>query len=395
MTDARVHPHEYDLDNTDPELFGHLFETLNEMRDTCPVAWSPNFGGFWALSRYDDVSLAANDYRHFCSGEGIMMPPTGASMKVVPAEVDPPRHTKLRKLVAPYFTGPALERWVPGIRSIIADAFAPVLPLGETDLVKDVARPVPVLAISLILGMLGEDWRRIRDLAEQFLAATGNPELARQRAHELEAYLEEQIDARRGREPDDILGQLVNATIDDEPLSHQEILGLVQLTVVAGHETTVNGIATLTYRVLREPGLKERLLEDRALVPAAIDESLRLHPPVWNMARTVAEETEVRGVPMTTGDKVMLVYGAANRDPERFPDPEAFVVPRDANRHLTFGYGRHRCLGEPLAKIELAAALDFMLDTIPDMELAAEPEWGGGTNQHGIRSLPVRFTPVA
>jgi cytochrome P450 len=98
---------------------------------------------------------------------------------------------------------------------------------------------------------------------------------------------------------------------------------------------------------------------------------------------------------MTTGDKVMLVYGAANRDPERFPDPEAFVVPRDANRHLTFGYGRHRCLGEPLAKIELAAALDFMLDTIPDMELAAEPEWGGGTNQHGIRSLPVRFTPVA
>jgi cytochrome P450 len=395
MTDARIRPDEYDFDNTDPALFPHLFETLNEMRETCPVAWSPHFGGFWALSRYDDVTAAANDFRHFSSAQGIMMPPTGASMKVIPAEVDPPRHTKLRKLEAPYFSGPALEQWVPGIRQIFADAFAPVLPIGRADLVKDVARPVPVLAISLVLGMLGEDWRQIRDLAEQFLAATGRPEVARAKAKDLEEYLEKQIEQRRGSEPGDILGQLVHSTIDGEPLTPAEVLGLVQLTVVAGHETTVNGIATLVYRVIAEPGLKDRLIADRSLIPATIDESLRLHPPVWNMARTVAEDTEVRGTSMCSGERVMLMFGAANRDPERFEDPESFVVPREGNRHLTFGSGRHRCLGEPLAKIELTAAIDFILDTIPDVELDGEPEWGGGTNQHGMRSLPIRFTPPA
>ena len=392
MTEAPARP-EYDLDNTDPTLLLHLFPTLNDMRERCPVAWSPNFGGFWALTRYDDVVKAAMDYQNFTSAEGIMIPPTGASMKVIPAEVDPPRHTKLRKLMLPYFTEPALQKWVPGIRGIINDAFAPVLDKGKADLVSDVAHPVPVLAISLVLGMLDEDWRRIRDLGQAFLAATGNRELAREKAKDLEDYLEEQIDARRGKPAQDILGELVNGQIDGEPISPAEVLGLTQLTVVAGHETTVNGMATLTYRLVTEPGLRDRVLADRSLLPFVIDETLRLHPPVWNMARTVAQDTEVRGVAMCPGEKVMLAYGAANRDPERFPDPESFVVPRENNQHLTFGSGRHRCIGEPLAKIELTLAAEFILDHIPDVELDGEPVWGGGTNQHGMRSLPVRFTP--
>jgi cytochrome P450 len=394
VTEARARP-QYDLDNTDPALLQHLFPTLNDMRERCPVAWSPNFGGFWALSRYEDVVKAAMDYEHFTSAEGIMIPPTGASMRVIPAEVDPPRHTKLRKLMLPHFTEPALQKWVPGIRQIMADAFEPVLDKGKADLVSDVAHPVPVLAISLILGMLGEDWRRIRDLAQAFLAATGNRELARAKAKELEDYLEEQINARRGRPACDILGELVNAKIDGEPISPDEVLGLTQLTVVAGHETTVNAMATLTYRIVTENGLRERIIADRSLIPYVIDETLRLHPPVWNMARTVARDTEVRGIAMCPREKVMLAYGAANRDPERFPDPDAFVVPRENNQHLTFGSGRHRCIGEPLAKIELTLAVEFILDNIPDVELDGEPVWGGGTNQHGMRSLPVRFTPRA
>jgi len=135
------------------------------------------------------------------------------------------------------------------------------------------------------------------------------------------------------------------------------------------------------------------LLADRSLIPDTISETLRLHPPVWNMARTVAQDTEVRGIQMCPGEKVMLTYGAANRDPDRFPNPEVFIVPREDNQHLTFGTGRHRCIGEPLAKMELTLALEFILDHMPDVELDGEPIWGGGTNQHGLRSLPVRFTP--
>jgi len=128
-------------------------------------------------------------------------------------------------------------------------------------------------------------------------------------------------------------------------------------------------------------------------MPSVIDETLRLHPPVWNMGRTIADETEVRGQALCPGEKVMLVYGAANRDPDRFPEPEEFLVGRENNQHLTFGSGRHRCLGEPLAKIELTLALEYILDNLPDVTLDGEPVWGGGTNQHGLRSLPVKFTP--
>ncbi len=394
MTETDARPETFPLDNTDPELLQHLFETLNQMRDTCPVAWSPPFGGFWALTKYDDIVTASRDWEHFTVSQGIMIPPTGASMKVIPAELDPPRHTKFRKLVLPYFTEPALQKWVPGIRGIITDAFAPVLEKGRADLVVDVARPVPVLAISLVLGMLGEDWRHIRNLAEEFLAATGKPEVARAKAAELEKYLESQIERRRGKPVDDILGAIVNAQLqDDEPVTPAEMLGLVQLLVVAGHETTVNGLATLAYRVIAEPGLRDRLLDDRSLINSVIDEALRLHPPVWNMARTIAEETSMRETHMCPGEKVMLVYGAANRDPDRFEDPETFIPDRPNNQHLSFGSGRHRCIGEPLAKIELRLGLEFILDNMPDVELDGEVVWGGGTNQHGLRSVPVKFSP--
>ncbi|WP_433359806.1 cytochrome P450 [Streptosporangium sp. CA-115845] len=384
----------FDLDNTDPELLQRLPETLGEMQSRCPVAWSPSSGGFWALSKYDDVVEASSDWETYTVTQGIMIPPTGASMPVIPAELDPPRHTKLRKLVLPNFTDRALQEWRPGLEEIVRAAFKPVLPRGRADLISDIAHPVPVLAICLVLG-IDSDWRRIRELAENFLAATGQPVLARQRAQELEAFLEEEIDARRGKPVGDLLGQYVNATIDDEPVPASEMLGLVQLMVVAGHETTVNGIGTMIYRLITEPGLRDRVLADRSLIGAVIDETLRLHPPVWNMARTVAKPTEVRDASLCPGEKVMLVYGAANRDPEKFAEPDRFDIDRSGlSRHLAFGIGRHRCIGEPLAKLELRLALEYVLDHLPDVELDGEPRWGGGTNQHGLRSLPVRFTPT-
>ncbi len=395
MTEAPARP-SYQLDNTDQELFGHLFETLNDMRETCPVAWSDTGGGFWALSKYNDVAFAAQNHEIYSVAQGIMIPPTGASMPVIPAELDPPQHTKYRRLALPFFTERALAPFVPGIQDIVREAFDNVLPVGKADLVNDVALPVPVLAISLILGLDPSEWRRIRDLASAFLAAVGHDRTqARARAQELEAFLEEQIEVRRGKEPQDILGRLVNSTIDEQPIGERELLGMVQLMVVAGHETTVNGIATAAYRIAAEPGLRDRLLADRSLIPYVIDESLRLHPPVWNMARTAVVETDVRGETICPGEKVMLTYGAANRDPDRFENPEKFVVPREANQHLAFGSGRHRCIGEPLARIELTLGIEALLDRMPDFELDGEPVWGGGTNQHGLHSLPVRFTPRA
>jgi cytochrome P450 len=345
------------------------------------------------LTKYDDIVEASRDWQTFTVTKGIMIPATGASMPVIPAELDPPRHTKLRKLVLPSFTDKALQPWVPGLQKIIAGAFEPLLPLGQADVVVDIARPVPVLAICMILG-IDRDWRQIRQLAEDFLAATGKQE-ARAKAAELEAMLEDEIEARRGKPARDLLGSYVNATIDGETIPPRELLGLVQLVVVAGHETTVNGMGMLMYRLCAEPGLRERVLADRALVDKVIDETLRLHPPVWNMGRTVREGTTMRGSRLCPDEKVMLVYGAANRDPDKFEDPDAFNIDRAGiTQHLTFGSGRHRCIGEALARLELRLTLDYVLDTIPDVALDGEPVFGGGTNQYGPRSLPVRFTPA-
>ena len=393
MTERVSRPESVAFDNTDPGLIDHLYPRLAEVQAQCPVAWSDASDGFWMFTKYDDIVEASRDWQTFTVTKGIMIPATGASMPVIPAELDPPRHTKLRKLVLPNFTDKALQAWAPGVRQIIADAFAPLLSRGQADIVVDIARPVPVLAICLILG-IDRDWRLIRKLAEEFLAATGKQE-ARAKAAELEAFLEEEIDARRGQPVRDLLGSYVNAQIDGEVIPPQELLGLVQLVVVAGHETTVNGMGMMIYRLCAEPGLRERVLADRTLADKVIDETLRLHPPVWNMGRTVREETAMRGSVLCPGEKVMLVYGAANRDPDKFQDPDTFDIDRPGiTQHLTFGSGRHRCIGEALARLELRLTLNYILDTIPDIQLNGEPVFGGGTNQYGPRSLPVRFTPV-
>src|SRR6201999_2473124 len=151
-------PEAVSFDNTDPQVISHLYERIEDVQARCPVAWSESHGGFWMLTKYGDVGDARRDWETFTVTEGIMIPPTGATMPVIPAELDPPRHTKLRKLVLPNFTDKALEPWAPGIRQIVAEAFAPLLPTGRADVVQDVARPVPVLAICLILG-IDRDWQ--------------------------------------------------------------------------------------------------------------------------------------------------------------------------------------------------------------------------------------------
>jgi cytochrome P450 len=165
--------------------------------------------------------------------------------------------------------------------------------------------------------------------------------------------------------------------------------------VVAVSLKNENGMGMMLYRLCAEPGLRERVLADRSLADKVIDETLRLHPPVWNMARTVREETTLRGSVLCPGEKVMLVYGGANRDPDKFENPDTFDIDRAGiTQHLTFGSGRHRCIGEALARLELRLTLNYVLDTLPDIELNGDPAFGGGTNQYGPRSLPVRFTPV-
>lgn len=394
MTDERKAARAVRFDNTDPSIAPHLFETLQDMQSKCPVAWSDAIGGFWAVTKYDDVKKAASDWESFTVEEGHTLPSTGKSVMLPVAEVDPPEHTAWRKFLLPYFTPKNLEQWKPQIRDIIRDAFAGVRENGTGDVVGEVANRVPTSVISAILGFT-QDWAYISDITEEWLASAGQPERAQKAAAAVEAVVREEVAARRGREPDDILGQIMQATVDGRPISEQELLGLCIVFIVAGHGTTVDGIANTLHWVLSEPKLLEELRADRSLIGAVINESLRISPPVWNMARTARAEAEIGDVRICPGEKVMLTFGAANYDPDVFEDPTAFDPLRPGvAQHLTFGFGRHRCLGEGLAKLEITMVLEHILDELPDLEIAGPVEPRSHFTSYGLASLPVRRTSL-
>jgi cytochrome P450 len=398
-TTARCPAVEYDF--ADPAVRPVLHETLARIRERCPVGWSDLYGGFWLLATYEDVQDVSRDHEHYTTTGGIMIPPTGASMPVIPAELDPPEHTPYRKLALPYFTASAVARIEPQIRDIVRGCIAVFSADGHTDLVQTVAHAVPPLVIGTALGLEPQACVEVRRLASDFLSSADvGLEAKMDAAKKLEDWLEEQIESRRRRPREDTLSKLVNAKIDGKELPPLIALGMVQLMVLAGHETTVHGIGSMLYRVVVEPGLRERLLADPSLLRATVHETLRIDPPIIHMARTVVGDHELSGAHLQAGDKVMLNYGAANRDPAKFADPFVFDIDRESQQHLAFGTGRHRCIGEHLAVTEMMVVLEEILATIPDYALVGAAdgsgvEWGGGSNTCGPTKLEVVFTPGA
>jgi len=412
MTGTPTRPTPTGFDHGDPEVIPHLHETLAEMRSECPVGWSENYGGFWTLTRYDDVVTAARDHTVFTVSQGIAIPPTGGSIRLAPAEYDPPEHTAYRKIEMPFFTLTAVAAAEEMIRACVRECFDQFLgdgsrrsrrggkdpAHGEADLVAAVADPVPPMVLARYLGLDPARSDEMRRLMTDFLSSARVSQAEKMvAAQALERFVIEQVDMRLGRDGTDTLSQIVNVTKDGEPLSREVVVGMVRLMISAGHETTVHGIGSLCYRVLTEPGVRERLLAEPGLRKAAVLEALRMDPPVMHMGRTVVDDHELRGQQLRKGDRVMVCYGAANRDPEKFDDPNRFDLERGLAAHVTFGSGRHRCLGEHLAVAELAAVLDELLERIPDARIApgAEIRWTGGGITRGVESLPVLFTPAA
>lgn len=390
-----------DYDFADPVVKPRLHETLAEIRQRCPIGWSEQYGGFWLLTTYEGVLAVAHDRKRYTTTEGIMIPPTGASMPVIPAELDPPEHTPYRKLIMPFFTKPAIASLEPQLRAIVRECIAAFSADGYTDLVRSVAEIVPPLAIGAALGLQPEECTGVRELTGNFLSsAKAGIEAKTAAAKELESWLERLIVDRRSHPRDDTLSKLVNARINGEEIPPEIALGMVQLVVVAGHETTVHGIGSMLFRLVTEPGLKDRLLADPTMMRATVHESLRIDPPIIHMARTAVDDHTRSGAQLRRGDKVMLNFGAANRDPAKFPEPFTFDIDRASNQHLTFGAGYHRCLGEYLAVTEMLIVLEEILSVIPDYALSGEGgaaaiEWGGGGNTRGPAKLEVVFTPVS
>ena len=306
---------------------------------------------------------------------------------------DPPDHTRLRKLVNKAFTARTVSRLRPRIEQIADDLLDQVARAGSVDLLESFAFPLPITVISELLGVPGEDRDSFRRWSNTIVSAA-SPQQLQQSSTEMAAYLSALITAKRAHPTQDLLSDLTHVSDEGDRLSEVELISMAFLLLVAGHETTVNLIGNGVLALLEHPDQLAALRADRSLLPGAIEEFLRFEGPV-NIAtlRFTTEPVRVREVEIPAGEFVMVSLLAANRDGERFADPDRLDITRPTGGHLAFGHGIHYCVGAPLARLEAEIALGKLLDRFGEITIDGEPaalQWRDSTLMRGLETLPVR-----
>jgi cytochrome P450 len=378
---------------TPPQRTLELFEAA---RQRCPVAHSEEHDGFHLLLGYDDVKGAMTDHELFSSRPQVLRPML--PRKPIPAlEMDPPQHQHWRALFNQAVTPRTVALLEPQVRADINRHIDEFIERGSAELVHELAEPVPAEAICRLVGIDDELVDEVRRKAVEMFAAMGEPEEFGRRQAEFGALTVGEVH-RRQREPrDDYLTYLAQVEVEGRKLDDDDYVVLLAAFLGAGHHSTTSAMSSLVYEVFRPGGLREELAADHALIPTAVEETLRLHPPFFGFFRRTTEDTAVADVAIPEGCDVYVGWAAANRDPETFPDPAEFRMDRGRNRHLTFGFGVHTCPGAALARMELRVLIEELLRRMPRLRLEIdEPayEFGGGDYQFVVE-LPVTFPPVA
>jgi cytochrome P450 len=295
-------------------------------------------------------------------------------------------------MLLPAFAPRQMERWEPITREICRETLDRFGHATEVDAATAYAQHIPVLVIARMLGLPEEDGDQFRLWLHELLeVGPGDPEVGRRAFFEIYAYLGEHIDRRRVDPADDLLGFLLGLELDGEPLPTEHIIGTATLLLLAGIDTTWSSIGSALWHLATHPEDRRRLVAEPELMPTAVEELLRAYSPV-TMARVATEEVEVNGRTLCPGERVLLSFPAANRDPEVFPDADRVVLDRAQNRHIAFGAGIHRCAGSNLARMELRVAIEEWLRAVPEFSLEdpGAVTWAGG-QVRGPRTLPVVF----
>ncbi|MCC6381961.1 MAG: cytochrome P450 [Dehalococcoidia bacterium] len=400
-----------------PETVACPYPFYKAMREEAPVHQVPALG-FFIVSRYEDAREVLGDAERFSSnsGPGVngVLDPPDAELLAIQAEGwpavntlltnDPPDHARYRGLVNKAFTPRRVAAMESSIRAIAAELLARFAGRGHAEIVSEFAVPLPLTVIADALGVSRGDLPTFKKWSDDSVAPLGGF-LTRERqlacarsVVEFQKYFAARLDERRRHPQDDILTDLVNARLDGEkPLDTAEMLSILQQLLVAGNETTTNLIASGTMLLLQHPDQLSRVLADRSLIPGLVEEALRVESPVQGLFRMARIDTEVGGVRVPAGARLVVMYASANRDETVFPDAERFDVCREARGHLAFGYGTHFCLGSPLARMEAAVAFETLLDGTKNLRLAP----GKNDLAHvpsfilrGLRQLHVEFDPV-
>jgi len=370
-----------DFNPYDPELHQDPYRVYRRLRDEFPVHHNPQLR-FWTLSRYDDVLGALQAPDRFISGKGVMVGAPEIDEDEGPAGVpllittDRPRHTQLRALVSRAFTPRRIARLEPRVRAIARSLLDNVKGRREFDLVHEFSAPLPTIVIAELLGVPAEDQEWFKEMSNAIAQfdptgpGASNPEVnSFGPALELAGYLAKVLGQRRQEPRDDLLSALLAAEIDGERLSEPELIGFAFLLLVGGNETTTNLISNAAILLDRHRDQRRLLLEDPARIPTAVEEFLRYDSPVQGLGRTTTGPVTLHGVTIPEGSQVLLLFGSANHDERRIPEPEHLDVLRDPNPHLAFGFGAHFCLGSNLARLEARVAFEELLERVPDYRM--------------------------
>lgn len=398
----------------DPKTWDRdVHERMRWLREHDPVHWSER-DQCWVVSKFDDVAYVSKHQNLFTSANGVRV---GNAPKIGLIDEGEPRHGKLRNLINRGFSPRMVKKLELAFREITAEALDAIAGRGEADFVEDVAVPLPLSLIAEMIGIRKGDRQRFHAWSDAMIRGDGNQgdpvimAAAGQAFLAYSTYVREIIEDRRRQPQDDLVSILVGAkdagvltTFDQQgrpgyqegqlELANDELIMLMVILLVAGNETTRNGLSGGMQLLIENPGERQKLIDDPKRIPSAVEEMVRLVSPVHSFARTVVEDTTLRDRTLRAGERVLMLYPSANRDADVFEDPDAFRVERNPV-HLGFGLGPHFCLGANLARMEMRVAFEELLRRFPDMEFA-DAEGAVVLPSALVRSctrMRVRFTP--
>ncbi len=389
-------PYDFEIDS-DP------YPVWQRMRDEAPLYYNEKYD-FFALSRFDDVEQGMLDWETYQSGRGSILELIRADFEIPPGVIlfeDPPIHHIHRTLMSRVFTPRKMNALEPKVREFCRRSLDPLVGSGSFDFIRDLGAQMPMRTIGYLLGIPEEDQEAIRDVLDDALhleegrdASEAIAEAVRDQGQIFADYLE----WRTEHPSDDLMTQLLNAEFEDETgtmrrLTRDEALTYVNMLAGAGNETTTRLIGWTGKLLGEHPDQRREIVEDRSLLPNAIEEILRYEAPSPVQARYISRDVEHYGQAIPEGNVMILLNGSANRDERRFPDPDRFDIHREIGRHLSFGFGIHLCLGAALARLEGRIALDEVLNRFPDWEVDYDNAVQARTSTvRGRETLPVLIT---
>ncbi len=390
----------------DPEVLANPYPLYHRLRREDPVHWDPYLHA-WVVTRYADVLTVFQRFSAQRTPTPEQLTALGLASLAPLAQVmvrqmlflDPPAHARVRGLASQAFTPRRVERLRSHIQDITHSLLDAVRDKGQMEMIADLARPLPAIVTAELLGVPISDWRQLTAWSADFAQVLGNfqhnPERAPQVLRslgEMTAYFQAAVAQQRVHPREGLIGALLTAEVDGDRLSEEEVVANTIVTMVGGQETTTNLIGNGILTLLRHPEELERLREDLSLLPPAVEELLRYESPSQHTARLAPEDVVLGGRLIGKRQAVIAVMGAANRDPERFAEPDRLDLGRQDNRHVAFAWATHFCFGAPLARIEGQVALEAVLRRMPGLRLAGGPlQWRENLGLRGLTALPVKF----